>query len=325
MKRIFVTIFVAVLSSGLFAQISAYEYLYTAPAIPENLCHTKGPQQEAYLKTIIDLSDSIKKDIQNRILEAYEYTENHKEEMQAGILRTAGFSETDIQRISGGKDMTDAEKDELRNQLMQKKTDITMNEAINLKYRSKEERQTWAVGYGAEQMTVPLANKQLPNELNENITTNKLLSEHSALRQNINEQEKALQELYESIDSVTTVDRIKLEKELKPLYEELKSINLGEGSSQADIELTNRVTKEIQALQERYCEKITPLLTNFLLQCRDSTEKSLPDYDRLEEIQYEVVAEQTGTEIMKAGRGVYSLQAVVSYLGYLAEVFIYKQ
>jgi len=322
MKRNLTTILFASLSFAIFSQISAYEYLYKAPALPENLCRLKTPQQESFLKAVIDLSDSIKKDIQNRTREATEYTENHKEEMQTGILRNVGFTETDIQRIKAGKDMTNTEKQKLINLMMQKKTNISMTEAMNLKHMNEAEQQSCSERYGAERMTVPQANKQLTiTEQNVNATTSELLSEQSDLRQNINTLEKTFRKLYESIDSEAEADKKMLENELKPLYEELHSINNGEGSTN---DRTRSVTKQVQVLQELFCEKFTPRMTNFLLQCRDSTEKALPDYDRLEEIQYEIVAAQTGTDIMKAGRGIYSLKAIEQYLDYLARVFRYK-
>jgi hypothetical protein len=126
------------------------------------------------------------------------------------------------------------------------------------------------------------------------------------------------------MDREAEKDKVLLENELKPLIAELRSINDGEGSTQADVDHANRVIKEIHNRQDKFCEKWTPRMMEFLVQAKGTTQKTIPDYDRLEEIQAEVTAAQTGTDKLTAGKGVLSLQAVEQYLGYLKETFRYK-
>jgi len=325
MKNLILTFLAVCLTLILSAQTTAYEYMKRAPGIPTNVCKAKAGIQDAFIRAVKDLSSAIHKDAQNRSKEAEEYMKGNEEQMKASMMKNSGMSDEDIKKLQSGKDMTEAEKQDMVNKMMQQQYNISLDEAKNLKNMSKEGQEAWAQGYAAEQMAMAQANPgQNKGADKANMSMYELLSEQSSLRNKVTAMENQLRQKYMALDKDAEAAKAALEVELKPLYDELHSINDGEGSTQADVDNANNVIKKIQAKQDVFCEQFTPRMLGFIKECKDSTAKSLPDYDRLEEIQFKVTAAQTGTTLMTAGKGMYSIQAVEQYLGYLVEACRYK-
>ena len=321
-----ILIFPAVcLAMILSAQTTSYEYMKRAPGIPTNVCKAKAGIQDTFSTAVKDLSSAINEDAQNRSKEAEEYMKGNEEQIKANMIKNSGMSDEDIKKLQAGGDMSQAEKDAMANKMMQQQYNISLDEAKNMKNMSKEGQEAWAQGYAAEQMAVAQANPgQNKGADKANMDLYELLSEQSSLRNKVTAMENQLRQKYMAIDKDAEVGKAALEVELKPLYEELHSINDGEGSTQADVDHAAKVIKKIQAKQDVFCEQFTPRMLAFIQECKDSFGKSIPDYDRLEEIQFQVTAAQTGTTLMTTGKGMYSIQAVEQYLGYLGEAYRYK-
>jgi hypothetical protein len=325
MKNLILTFFAVSLTLILSAQTTAYEYMKRAPGIPTTVCKTKAGIQDAFIMAVKDLSSAIHEDAQTRSKKAEEYMKGNEEQMKASMIKKSGISDEDVKKLQSGKEMTQAEQDAMVNKMMQQQYNISLDEAKNMKNMSKEGQEAWAQGYVAEQMAVAQANPgQNKGADKESMSLYELLSEQTSLRNKVTAMENQLRQKYVAIDKEAEAAKAALEVELKPLYEELHSINDGEGSTQADVDHSNRVIKKIQAKQDIFCEKFTPRMLGFIQECKDSFGKSIPDYDRLEEIQFQVTAVQTGTTLMTAGTGMYSIQAVEQYLGYLGEAYRYK-
>jgi hypothetical protein len=325
MKNLILVLLGLSLSSMLSAQISAGEYMKRVPAIPVKVCQLNGIQQDAFITQVRNLSKEIETDAQKRSKASQEYMEANTEQMKANMIKSSGMSDEEIKKLQSGKEMSEAEKMEMANRMMQQKTNISMDEAKNVKNMSKEGQEAWAQGYAAEQMAVAQTNPQQNKaEQSKNMKAYELLEEQSSLRNKIGSMENTIRQQYQALDREAETEKQLLEKELKPLYDELNSINDGEGSTQADVDHAARVIKQIQAKQDKFCEKFTPRMLDFLAKSRESYKTALPDYERAEQIQCEVTAAQTGTPVMTAGRGAYSIQAVGQFLGYLGEAFRYK-
>ncbi|MFA5971304.1 MAG: hypothetical protein WC780_03045 [Lentimicrobiaceae bacterium] len=325
MKNLILALLAIGISTAMQAQITAADYFKKAPAIPGNDCQVKGDRQDAFVNSVNELISEIKDDVNKRNKEANDYMNAHQDEMKANMVKKSGMSDEDIKKLQSGKDLSEAEKNEMANKMIQQQANMSLDEAKNLKNMSKEGQQAWAQGYAAEQMAMAQANPgqyQAANQANMNQYA--LLSEQTTLRNKITAQESTLQQHYRDLDTEAEIEKANLAKELKPLYDELNSINDGEGSTQADVDHAEKVIKKINALQDKYCEQFTPRILEFIKQCKTSFEASIPDYDRIEEIQYQITAAQTGTALMTAGKGNYSIQAVNQYLGYLSQAYRYK-
>jgi len=101
-----------------------------------------------------------------------------------------------------------------------------MDEAKNMKNMSKEAQEAWAQGYAAEQMAMAQANpgqNQAADKANRSLY--ELLSEQSSLRIKVTAVENQLRQKYLSIDRDAEAEKAALDIELKPLFDELHSIN----------------------------------------------------------------------------------------------------
>ncbi len=325
MKKLIFGLLAFSISSILTAQVTANAYMDRTPTAPPNICKITGVQKDAFIKTVKELSEVIQQDADNRKKEASDYAEAQQAEMEAGAMRNSGMSEQDIKKMQNGKELTEAEQKEIADKMIRQKANMTLDEAKNLGKLSKEGQQAWAQGYAAEQMAMAQGgNGQAQGGNQAGMKTYELLSEQSSLQSAVNVAENRLSQQYRLLDQEAEAEKATMENELKPFREELGKINDGEGSTQADIDHARRVMAKIHARQDQYCEKYTSRLLDFLEQYKMMTKSSIPDYDRLEELQFQVTAAQTVTKPATAGKGLYSIQAVDRYLGYLVEVFRYK-
>ncbi|MBK6964105.1 MAG: hypothetical protein IPH20_09180 [Bacteroidales bacterium] len=325
MKNFVLTIITLCLTQVLSAQTTAAGYMKKAPGVPADICKSKGGIQDAFEGSVKELSSVIHEDAQNRSEETEKYMKGNEEQMKSNMMKNSGMSDEDIKRLQNGEEMTDAEVQAMANKMMQQQTNISLDEAKNLSNKSEAEKEAWAQGYTAEQMAAAQANPGQNQGVNQtNMMLYELVSEQSTLRSKVSEMENQLRQQYKALDQEAEVAKAALENSLKPLYTELNSINDGEGSTQADVDHAERVIKQIHEKQDAFCLKFTPRMLEFIAQSKESYTKALPDYDRLEEIQFQVTAAQTGTALMTTGKGMYSIQAVEQYLGYLMEAYRYK-
>jgi hypothetical protein len=325
MKNLVFTFFAFCLTLVLSAQTTAYEYMKRAPGIPTNVCKTKGEIQDAFLNAVGDLESVIREDAQNRKKESEDFMNGNEKQMQENMAKKSGMSDEDIKKLQSGGDLSKAEKQAMANKMMMEQTNISLDEAKNMKNMSKEGQQAWAQGYAAEQMAMAQANPgQNKGADKSSMSLYELLAEQSALANKVATTENQLKQKYATLDKDAETAKAVMAIELKPLYDELNSINDGEGSTQADVDHANRVMVKIRARQDIFCETFTPRMLSFINECKNNFAGSIPDYDRLEEIQSQVTAAQTGTVIMTAGKGTYSIQAIGQYLGYLTQAYRYK-
>lgn len=325
MKNLFLALLAIAFSTVMQAQITAADYFKKAPAIPAKNCHLAGVQQDAFEDALQVLIDEVNADAKKRSQQADDYMNAHQDEMQANTMKNIGVSDEDIKKLQSGKDLSEAEKNEMANKMIQQQANMSLDEAKNLKNMSKEGQQAWAQGYAAEQMAMAQANPGQIKAANQaTMNQYELLSEQTSLRNKITSQEEALKQQYQALDAEAETEKAKLAVELKPFYDELNSINDGEGSTQADVDHAAKIIKKIHDRQDLFCEKFTPRMLDYIKQCKAGFESLVPDYDRMEELQFQIIASQTGTKLTTAGKGNFSLQAVSQYLGYLSQSYKYK-
>ncbi|MEI6060249.1 MAG: hypothetical protein WCR72_06040 [Bacteroidota bacterium] len=326
MKKKYILGFFALgITSLLSAQITANAYLNRAPSIPDKVCQFSGAQQDAFTTSVKELSAVIDEDAENRKKEVSEYADSHQAEMEAGVMRNSGLSQSDIKKAKNGKELSKAEQMELANKMVQQNSNMSLDEAKNLGKMNKAGQESWAQGYASEQMAMAQSGSgqnQGANQAGKNLY--ELVAEQTDLRNQLTTRENSLRQKYITLDQEAQSEKALLEKELQPLRDELNKINDGEGSTQADVNHAKAVISQIHQRQDRYCEKFTPRLIDFLEQYKANTEAAIPDYDRLEDIQAQVTAAQTNTKPITVGKGLFSIQAVGQYLGFLAEASRYK-
>ncbi len=308
------------------SQTTARDYMKQAPNVPNSQCLCDDQVKTTFLNSVSGLSQRIKEDSEERNRRIEEHMQSYEGEMKKNMIKNSGITDDEMQKIQSKKGMTNAEKNEMVNRMMQQKANISLDEAKNLKNMSKEARMAWAKGYAAEQQAMAQVN-QGSSANTTNLDPNaisSLTAEQSELRAKLTAMEADLQQKFADIENDAAAERAIMDSHLKPLYTELKGINDGEGSTQADVDHANRLLKKIRTIQEEYCKKFSPRIATFIEEAKPVIEKALPDYDRQEELQIMVTSAQTGTEIKPLITGIYSIQAVHFYLSFLNEAFRYR-
>jgi hypothetical protein len=326
MKTFILLFLMSIAISGfLNAQISASDYLKKAPPIPQKDCIVPANIQDAFVGKVNQLMAMMEADARERKEAANDFMEAHQGDMQQNMMKKAGFDDAAIKKAQKGEKMSEAEAMEMANKMIQQQANMSLDEAKNLKNMSKEGQEAWAQGYAAEQMAVAQANPgQIKGADQENMKLYEMLTEQSELRNKTSSMENNIKLKYNLLEADANTAKVILEKELEPLYKELRSINDGEGATEADVKHSERVMKQIHDKQDKFCEKFTPRMLLFLEECKKEVEAALPDYDKAEELQFQITALQTSTDFNIPGKGSYSIAAAQIYLAYLAEAYRYK-
>jgi hypothetical protein len=326
MKTILTTISFTLLSVAVCGQTTATDYMKQAPAIPESVCGCDEQAKTQFLNSVSQLSQEVTADVQENNRQIEEHMQSYEGEMKKNMLKNSGITDDEIRKMQSKKGMTQAEKNEMINRVMQQSANISLDEAKNMKNMSKEAREAWAKGYAAEQQAMAQVNPSSSANISnlDPKTISSLMSEQSELRAKLTALESDLQQKLAVIEKDAASERLVLDNLLKPLYTELRSINDGEGSTQADVDHANKLSKKIRTLQEGYCKKFSPRMADFIKEAKRALEEALPDYDRQEALQFQVTSAQTGTEIKPLSTGIYSKQAVSLYLNYLEGAFKYR-
>lgn len=304
------------------AQSSAADYMRRTPKIPTSVCGNVASERNVFESAIEALSIEIETDAQRRAKILEDNAKQNEDVMKNNIVKQSGISASEMKKLESEEGMSDAEQKAMVDRMMQQQTGITLNDAQNLQNMNKQQQEAWGTQYAAGQVdnakkdpNATLAKNQHNQDMYE------LLAEQQELSSKISEMENRLKQKYSLLVQKQDVEKSKLENDLKPLYLELRSINDGEGSTKADELHAARVMQSIHSLQDAFCAKQSPDFLLFLADCRTSFEGMLTNYDRMEEIQNEVTALQTGVPFPPESAGRLSILAVDQYLGYLKEAY----
>lgn len=304
------------------AQSSAIEYLNRAPKIPVSVCGNQAAEREKFENAVETLSGLIETDAQRRARILEENAEQNEDVMKNNIMKQSGITESEMKKLESKEGMSDAEQKAMVDRMLQQQAGITLNDAQNLQNMNKQQQEAWGTQYAAGQVDNAKKNPNSTAAKNQNSRDMyELLAEQHGLAEKISEMENQLRQRYSDLIKKQDAAKSTLENDLKPLYTELNSINDGEGSTRADVAHAEDVIRRIHIKQDAFCEKHSPDILKFLADCRNSFEGMLPSYDRMEEIQNEVTAMQTGVPFPPESAGRLAILAVDQYLGYLKEAY----
>lgn len=325
MKNLFITGLLCLGPMFLIAQTTAEEYLSQLPAAPKNVCSMTGEQKTAFLDWVGLTLDKLEKDIANRRDMAEAIMDSRKEEMQAGSMQQAGLSEEDIEKMKNAETMNEEDKKDMADQMLQKQMNMSMAEIDKLKGMTESGRKAWAEAYSAEMMANTMANPQQQNEKSEKIQKElELLNEQNFLRQKLQQDENVYLAQFDSLEQAANEALKELALKIKPLQEQLKLINDGEGSTQADADAARMIIQQIHALQDKYCIEFTPRYIEILVLYKKYVQSAIPDINRFEIIQSKVIESQSALLTPLNLPLILSCSKVLEYGRFLKSAFKYK-
>ncbi|HNX66907.1 MAG TPA: hypothetical protein PKH02_08490, partial [Bacteroidales bacterium] len=138
------------------AQTKTNEYLKKIPAMPKDSCNVTKANAEAYKAMVGNIIDQLKADIDNLSELQSKTMENNKETTEKTMMNKMsqqyGISQEDLEKIKNKKNMTDAEKKELANKMVQQQTNMSMEEVTKLSKMSDAGKKAYAEAYATEAM-----------------------------------------------------------------------------------------------------------------------------------------------------------------------------
>lgn len=332
-------------SSVLAQQKTATEYLIQIPHTPDLPCERDMVGGNDFKGDIAKVLSEMSKDIAARNKKARDYMKGHEKEARETAVKNSGLVLTPKQMKvmqQENKHMTQAQKDQLADQVMQQNMNVSMAELDKLKKGGKHVDSTaaanWAQGYSTELNAEREINPEKAHAAEiRNKQTNDLVKEMNNLQQRLyagedkyTQQLNDLQYLADSLFRIllthTNPMRAKIDTLLARLAREKAACScaMEEASKKVDAEVT-MLQEEILTLNYMYCPYPTNKYLEILGYYRGYIESTvLPNINHLEELQAEIHYRQTGIRDPEFRPGLLAIQAVYHYAELVSNVYKYK-
>jgi hypothetical protein len=305
-------------------QLTAAEYMKKTPAVPGVICHCDPSVKDAFLTSVSTLRQTIMEDADQRERQMADFMQSKEGDIKANMVKNSGISDEDMKKLQSGKKMTQEEKMEMANKMMQQQTNISMDEAKNLQKMSKAGKEAWAQGYATEQQAAAQAGVKPKNPMGDMVMAmNSNVAEQTALATKLQTLQSDLQQKLDALKVEGQAEKAQMNNELQPYYKIINSNN-GEGATQKMVDEDKKARAQVKLRQDKYCEKLTPKMLSFLAESRSVVENALPDYDRMDELKYQAVENPAGKKLERKVTGIESIKAVAFYLGFVEETFIFR-
>ena len=324
MKKLLITAFAFALTNLIQPQTDPKNYLAKVPSLPNQPCSLTLDQKDNYLEKVNLLSKELQNEIDYRKETVEKNYEESADDMKKNMMKNSGLSDEDIQKIQDKGDLTEDEKRELANKMLKQKANLTMNDVDKLKNMSDAERKAWGTNYGKDQMKKIQSNPEsMKVEQEKNKKSFELAQEQKLLLDKISANDNKFSSQLKELNEIEISEAAKFDQAKQPLIAELRTINDGEGATEADSKHRAEVLKKLHALEENYCNQMTPKYYEILQNRWSSIESLLPDYRRLEEVNAELNKTTTGITNSLSSPGFMEIGAIEGYVSLLKSVFKY--
>lgn len=318
MKAIFTISFVIVFVTSTFSQESPESFLATLPALPKGACEITREARENYVNNVLDLTEQLSSELSRRLEERRLFMEENSEKMQQHQLRERGLSSADLSRIEKQGGLSEAEAMAMMEKMTGSQFNMSVDEMQNLGEMSAQEQEAWAQAHAAKMMANPQQNQGVRDNNRKFFDQSmelKALGEKLAV--SMADFEKKLGEL----NLKDARDKAKLEQLIAPLEIELRGINEGEGSTEADGANICRLRLKIYKLREDYCLMMTPVFFNLLEKNLVTLRLNIPDHYRYQVMSDEMTKDKTGVDFKILAPDLMAWESLVNHVNLLKDVF----
>ena len=306
------------------AQTVFDSYMKRVPALPRDSCNISKAGVESLVQQCSVISEELSSYIEEIRRKSDEYAEENRGTMENNAMKQVqqqyGMSEEDINKLKNSKNMTDAEKKALANQMVMKQTNMSMEEIQNMSKMSEAGKKAYAEAYATEAMANAQADpkKYAPDEKARSLVN--LSNEQQTLNQKITGGMKKTENMYAAIenDPEGKIMRDNMEK-----WNEKLMLMMGEVSASEE-KIMDNLSAQIKNEQIKYCNKFTPKYRAVLKQELADLKSSIPDCNRFDEVTKELFKLQTGVDAFPEGSEMSSLGLLGAYLEHLKNAYKYK-
>jgi hypothetical protein len=317
-----ITIFIVLILGifNCFSQATPEYFIGLVPALPGNACTMKSSEKSDYLNKVSELSDQIKIEISKRKKALDKSISGNTEKMQQNMVQDMGLSPADIAKMKNGGKMSQAEAMALADKVMKNKYNMSVGEAKNVQKMSKEGKQAWGEAYSAEMMADAQANpEKYKADQTKNMNLFELVKEKKELAEKHLAMSSKFQQEFQELENDTSENKTlrDISKWTSEWYG-MTGVDYGQGPKMTA--LANR----IKAAKISYCNKLTPQFFDIYQRYLTYIKTSLPDFYRMEELEFKIMAAQTKVNNKPSEPGLMALQIVSEYISKLSDVFKYS-
>jgi hypothetical protein len=325
-------------------QNSPYDYLMKIPGLPGAPCEREDAAPPNFKTDINKVIGELSKQIAEMNKKQKEFMKAHEKEVRENVVNNSGLVLTPDQMKQmqqENKHMTQAQKNQLADQVMQQNMNVSLDELKNLKTDKKhvdpKAAENWAQAYATEMNAQRETNPEKARAADlKNKQMSDLVKEHNDLLQRLNAgEDRFIQKQNELQYEADSMYRI-LRSHTNPMHAEADTIqaqlardkaacscDLPEASKKV-FERVNFLLEEIQTLEYMYCLPLTPRYLDIVKEYRAYIETIFNDCNKAEELQAEIHFRQTGVKDPMFRPGLMALQVVHYYAVLVSNVYKYK-
>ena len=314
---------------------TASQFMSLLPPLPNVVCGVGEEEKSEFQNRIAVVQQALDEHIDEAQNEEQGITADMADSIRKKAMAKYGISEEDIKKLNSSEygvldpesknlnPSTEAaqkakDKEDIANRILMSTQGVSLEEIQNLQKMSPSAQQEWAKAYGNTQMA--MGNYDSPEAKAEQKNTKDLYGKIQELRQLTektdfrNMKESALFFDFER-NIRPKADRM-LDEEIKPLEQKLDSMI--ENASEAEI---NMVRGKLKSLKTDYCREYGTQYRQSISQMPEGITRMMPDYERMEQVQDELVKLQTGADKSPVQKGGIGLSAVSSYANALEKIY----
>lgn len=344
MRRVIGIAFLFGLSIAVTAQKSVYNYLADIPTLPGAPCEREDAAPPNFKTNINTVMDELSKDIAARNKKSKDFMKAHEKDARETAVKNSGLVLTPEQMKvmqQENKHMTQAQKDQLADQVMQQNMNVSLGELQKMKNKqgkvNPKAAENWAQAYSTEVDAERDMNPEKARAAEiRNKQTNDLVKEMNDIQKRLYAGEdkytQKLNKLQNEADSMYLILRMHTD----PMNAEADTIQARlardkaacscamEEASKKVFARVNFLHEEIQTLEYMYCLPLTPKYLDIVKDYRAYIETIFNDCNKVEELQAEINFRQTGVKDPEFRPGLLALQAVHHYAELVGNVYKYK-
>ena len=333
MKRMLACALALGLPLASFSQQNANSLLGRLPEPPAGACGLSSEARQAYLGQL----EAVDKDIQAALEKRKEAQEAHvqqnEEKWNKQMMKQMGLTDAQIARAEKGDDLSDEETSELADQVMQQRSNISLDEVKKLGTMDEKGQQAWAKAYASE--VAANVQAQTPDERTaaqkeqsrvKNLVTitreqqdffKKNNAEGMALIQRMTEWDQEAQKAY--AQQITPIDQ-RLAK-----CQEAQSRAEGK-QSDALAKQIEQIEKERNTALKNYCTQFTPNYCDMLRRYLAWAKGAVGGFDRYEELENEKFRLQSNAPdaVLLVSVGTAGIQEAADCVNLMRSAFKYR-
>jgi hypothetical protein len=320
LKRLVVSTAVFCLVSIGMGQVTPEAFMGTMPELTGSPCGMKDKQLNDYLTKVSEISQQIDDEISRRDQEAEANAEGAEDQMKTRMGKEAGLSDADIGKLKNMDNLSEAEQAALVDEMLDGKYNLSLSEIEKLKKMSAKGQEAWAQAYAKEALANAQANPaQVSSDQVKARSLYEVTKELKGLLDRIGAQESKYAQQFSDLDQDSEA------KAIRELEAKLRGMSSGGEVTEAKRKEMEALSKKIQAARKAYCPRYSSRYQGILEHHGDAIKSMLADYNRIDEIQFELISMEAGVKKGRAQTGLTGLKAVQRHAGLLNGIFKYCQ